>query len=63
LILSPWKCADGDTLGTPLLSYSISSFDIMAALPVSVGVGLAALSFPEGAIVVHPVLFLTLEKG
>jgi hypothetical protein len=32
-------------------------------LPVSVGVGLNALSFPEGAIVAHPVLFLTLERG
>jgi hypothetical protein len=32
-------------------------------LPVSVGVGLKALSFPEGAIVVYPVLFLTLERG
>jgi hypothetical protein len=32
-------------------------------VPVSVGVGLAALSFPEEAIVVYPVFFLTLEKG
>jgi hypothetical protein len=32
-------------------------------VPVSVGVGLAALSFPEGAIVIYPVLFLTLERG
>jgi hypothetical protein len=32
-------------------------------LPVFVGVGLEARSFPEGAIVVHLVLFLTLERG
>jgi hypothetical protein len=32
-------------------------------VPVSVGVGLAALFFPEGAIVVYPVLFLTFERG
>jgi hypothetical protein len=32
-------------------------------VPVSVGVRLTALSFPEGAIVAHPVLFLTLERG
>jgi hypothetical protein len=31
--------------------------------PVSVGVKLAALFFPEGAIVVYSVLFLTLERG
>jgi hypothetical protein len=31
-------------------------------VPVSVGVGLTALSFPEGAIMVYPVLFLTLER-
>jgi hypothetical protein len=33
----------------------------VTVLPVSVGVELDALSFPEGAIVVYPVLFLTLE--
>jgi hypothetical protein len=32
-------------------------------LPISVGVGLKARSFPEGAIVIYPVLFLTLERG
>jgi hypothetical protein len=32
-------------------------------VPVSVGVGLTALFFPEGAIVVYSVLFLTLERG
>jgi hypothetical protein len=32
-------------------------------MPVSVGIRLAALSFPEGAIVAYPVLFLTLERG
>jgi hypothetical protein len=32
-------------------------------LPVFVGVRLAARSFPEGAIVAYPVLFLTFEKG
>jgi hypothetical protein len=32
-------------------------------VPISVGVGLAAFSFPEGAIVMHPVFFLTLERG
>jgi hypothetical protein len=32
-------------------------------LPVSVGVGLNARSFPKDAIVVYPVLFLTLERG
>jgi hypothetical protein len=31
--------------------------------PVSVGVGLTALSFPKEAIVVYSVLFLTLERG
>jgi hypothetical protein len=32
-------------------------------LPVSVGVGLKARSFPKGAIVMYSVLFLTLERG
>jgi hypothetical protein len=32
-------------------------------VPVSVGVGLTALSFPKGAIIIYPVLFLTLERG
>jgi hypothetical protein len=31
--------------------------------PVSVSVRLGALSFPEEAIVIYPVLFLTLERG
>jgi hypothetical protein len=30
---------------------------------VSVGIGLAALSFLKGAIVTYSVLFLTLERG
>jgi hypothetical protein len=47
-----------------------SSLDVVVALvvavivlPVSVGVGLEARSFPEGAIVVYSILFLTLERG
>jgi hypothetical protein len=47
-----------------------SSLDIVVALvvaamtlPISVGVGLKARSFPEDAIVVYSVLFLTLERG
>jgi hypothetical protein len=32
-------------------------------VPISVGVGLGALSFPEGAIIVYSVFFLTLERG
>jgi hypothetical protein len=32
-------------------------------VPIFVGVRLAALSFPKGAIVMYPVLFLTLERG
>jgi hypothetical protein len=35
----------------------------VTVLPVFVGVGLKARSFPEGAMVVYPVLFLTLERG
>jgi hypothetical protein len=41
----------------------MSSFETVAILPISVGVGLKARSFPEGAIVMYPVLFLTLERG
>jgi hypothetical protein len=68
LLLSPWKVEGADTLETPFFSRSASSFWVVAlvvvttVLSVSVGVGLAARSFPEGAIVVHPVLFLTLER-
>jgi hypothetical protein len=32
-------------------------------LPISVGVGLKARFFPEEAIVVYSILFLTLERG
>jgi hypothetical protein len=69
LLLSPWKGEGTDTLGDPLLSRMASSLGVgvlvvaATVLPVSVGVGLAARSFPEGAIVVYSVLFLTLERG
>jgi hypothetical protein len=63
LALSPWKCAGGDILDTPRLSCSASSFAVFAVLPDSVGIRLTALSFPEGAIMIYPVLFLTLERG
>jgi hypothetical protein len=70
LLLSPWKGEGTATLGYPFLSRRASSLGGVVALvmavtvlPVSVGVGLKARSFPEGAIVVHPVLFLTLERG
>jgi hypothetical protein len=36
---------------------------IVTVLPISVGVGLTALFFPEGAIMVYSVLFFTLERG
>jgi hypothetical protein len=35
----------------------------VTVLPVSVSVGLIARSFLKGAIVMYPVLFLTLERG
>jgi hypothetical protein len=69
LLLSPWKGEGIVTFGNPLLSRIASYLGVVAlvmaatVLPVSVGVGLDALSFPEGAIVMHPVLFLTLERG
>jgi hypothetical protein len=71
LLLSPWKGEGINTLGDPFLSRMASSLGVVAlvvpvavtVLPISVGVGLAARSFPEGAIVTHPVLFLTLERG
>jgi hypothetical protein len=31
-------------------------------VPISVGVKLTALSFPEGAIIIYSILFLTLER-
>jgi hypothetical protein len=32
-------------------------------VPVSIGVRLTALSFSKEAIIIYPVLFLTLERG
>jgi hypothetical protein len=70
LLLSPWKGEGTATLGYPFFNRMASSLGgavalVVAAimLPVFVGVGLKARSFPEGAIEVHPVLFLTLERG
>jgi hypothetical protein len=69
LLLFPWKGEGTATFGDPFLSRRASSLGVVAlvvaatVLPVSVGVGLAARSFPEGAIVVYSVLFLTLERG
>jgi hypothetical protein len=36
---------------------------VTTVLPIFISVGLKARSFPEGAIVVYPVLFFTLERG
>jgi hypothetical protein len=69
LLLSPWKGEGTATFGDPFLSRRASFLDVVAlvmaatVLSVFVGVGLAARSFSEGAIVAHPVLFLTLERG